>query len=80
MVTKFRIPQEQMLGQMKMLWRAWISGESSEAQSDLEDLPVSHTKQLTDFFHFCAAAGDAALARSSDDLYETCSDLEEIGQ
>ena len=81
MVMKFRIPQEQMLGQMKMLWRVWIpeDRDPDQAQSDLEDLPVSHTKQLTDFFHFCASAGDAALTRSDSDQYESCSDLEEIG-
>lgn len=81
MVTKFRIPQEQMLGQMKMLWRVWIpeDPDPDQAQSDLEDLPVSHTKQLTDFFHFCAEAGDRALTRSGSDHYESSSDLEEIG-
>lgn len=79
MVMKFRIPQEQMLGQMKMLWKSSIDDDPAKAQSDLEDLPVSHTKQLTAFFHFCVLAGDAALTISSGDEYETCSDLEEIG-
>lgn len=68
-----------MLGQMKMLWRTWIADEPCEAQSDLEDLPVSHAKQLTCFFRFCLDAGEKALNRNADDEYETCSDLEEIG-
>lgn len=79
MTTKFRIPQEQMLGTVKMMWKSHIDGKVEEAQSDLEDLPVSHAKQLVDFFHWMATAGDQALERSSRDKYESCSDLEEIG-
>ncbi len=79
MTVKFRIPQEQMLGTVKMMWKQWIAEDIEVACSDLEDLPVSHAKQLTSFFHWMATAGDNALERSSRDLYESCSDLEEIG-
>ena len=81
MTTKFRIPQEQMVGMVKMMWKNYlIEGDGIEnAVSDLEDLPVTHTKQMTSFFHWMATAGDRALERSSKDKYESCSDLEEIG-
>ena len=79
MTVKFRIPQEQMMGTVKMMWKHWIADEPAWAVSDLEDLPVSHTKQLTSFFHWMAKAGDQALEISSRDEYESCSDLEKIG-
>lgn len=79
MTTKFRIPQEQMLGSVKMAWRSYLERDPEKAQSDLEDLPVSHAKQLAEFFHFCADAVDLALSRNKSDDYQISSELEEIG-
>jgi len=68
-----------MIGVVKMMWKQYLLQDIEHSVSDLEDLPVTHTKQLTSFFHWMATAGDQALERSSKDKYESCSDLEEIG-
>ena len=75
MTTKFRIPKDQAMGTVKWMWDIFVEDlveNNEKAQSILEDLPVSHTKQLVNFFHFCASVGDDALTRSSDDEYEPC--------
>ena len=70
MTTKFRLPKDQAMGTVKWLWDLHWAEKMDEARSVLEDLPVSHTKQLTSFFHWMAMAGDDSLERSSRDVYE----------
>ena len=73
MTTKFRIPKDQAMGTVKWMWDVFVEDlveNDEKAQNILEDLPVSHTKQLVNFFHFCASVGDKSLTRNNDDLYE----------
>jgi len=73
MTTKFRVPKDSAMGTVKWMWDVFVEDlveNDDKAQSILEDLPVSHTKQLVNFFHFCASAGDNALTRSDADEYQ----------
>ena len=73
MTTKFKIPKDSAKCTVMWLWdEFWKDGgETLEpGVSILEDLPVTHTKQLTNFFHYCVLVGDRALTRSDMDDYE----------
>lgn len=70
MTTKFKIPKDSAKGTVMWMWDEFWNDDEVKAQSILEDLPVSHTKQLVNFFHFCAEAGDKALTRSPEDEYQ----------
>ena len=70
MTTKFKVPKNSAKGTVMWLWDTFWADDPVEGQSILEDLPVSHTKQLVNFFHYCAEVGDKALSRSPDDAYQ----------
>jgi len=70
MTTKFKVPKESAKGTVMWMWDEFWKEDEDAAQSILEDLPVSHTKQLVNFFHFCAGVGDKALSRSPEDEYQ----------
>lgn len=71
MTTKFKVPKDQAMGSIKWLWdEFWKDGGVESGVSILEDLPVAHTKQLVNFFHYLVEAGDRSLTRSDLDDYE----------
>ncbi len=73
MTTKFKVPKDQAMGSIKWLWDEFWKDEGIEpGVSILEDLPVSHTKQLVNFFHYLVEVGDRSLTRSDmDDIEES---------
>ena len=71
MTTKFKIPKDSAKCTVMWLWdEFWKDGGLEPGVSILEDLPVAHTKQLVNFFHYCVLVGDRALTRSDMDDYE----------
>jgi hypothetical protein len=70
-VTKFRVPREQMFGTISRLYELHLQGNEKVAQSILGDEPVSHAKQLGTFIRFCAKASDASLTDMNEHIEES---------
>ena len=71
MTMKFKVPKDQAMGSIKWMWDEFWKDEGIESGvSILEDLPTCHTKQLVNFFHYCAEVGDRSLERSDLDDYQ----------